>query len=342
MSQKRTRASPPRRSERSLVAWLERREITGGLLGDDGAMLPPRGEHVVTVDAQIAGVHFPEDLEPSVAARRLVAVNLSDLAAMGARPTHAFLVLAAPRGFAHEDYLGALLAACERYDLVLAGGDLALSPALFATLTVIGERWPRQTRWLRREDAQPGDSLWIGGGTLGESSLGLELAARGGRLGAGGVLLPDAVGLDARLTRAAGRALRRHFAPSPQLDLGRWLAQQTDVGGVIDVSDGLARDLYNLCSASGVGAVVDETRLPLPAGFRDLAECLGLDPQDQALSGGEDYVLLFTLRPHLRPEKSLRCRRIGRMVRGRELHVVDARGDSRSLPDAGWDHLQQG
>lgn len=340
MSRKRTPASSAPRTERSLIAWLRRRAATGGLLGDDAAIFPPRGDHVVTVDTQIAGVHFPDDLMPAIAARRLLAVNLSDLAAMGARPAHAFLVLAAPRDYEHEAYFEALLSQCAKHRLVLAGGDLARSERLFSSLALIGERWPGQTRWLRRDVAQPGHVLWIGGGTLGESSLGLEIAARGGRLRGRGVTLPGSLSLDRRLERAAGRALRRHFLPSPQLELGRWLARQR-AGAAIDVSDGLARDLHNLCSASRVGAVIEEASLPLPTCFRDLAESLCLDPRTRALAGGEDYVLLFTLPRGLEPDASLQCRRIGQIVRDREILVQDENGDISPLPDLGWDHLRR-
>src|SRR5687767_10152551 len=161
-------------SERALVDWLARRRETAGLLGDDAAIFGPRAGHVVTVDSQIAGVHFPESLEPEVLARRLLAVNLSDLAAMGAKPAHAFLALAAPPGFAHRRFFSALLREAKRYGLTLAGGDLAAAPAIYASLTLIGTRWPRARRWLRRSDAKPGDAIFLGG-TVGESALGLEL-----------------------------------------------------------------------------------------------------------------------------------------------------------------------
>ncbi|MDX1383668.1 MAG: AIR synthase related protein, partial [Thermoanaerobaculia bacterium] len=126
--------SPSRRSRRpqapegedALLRWLARQEGTDGLIGDDAAILPGIGR-VVTVDSQIAGTHFPADLDPGVVARRLLAVNLSDVAAMGAQPTHAFLAVSAPPDFPHRRFLRAFLARARVHHVVLAGGDVASS-----------------------------------------------------------------------------------------------------------------------------------------------------------------------------------------------------------------------
>jgi thiamine-monophosphate kinase len=334
---RRTPRRPPRESERSLVEWLATRPQTAGRIGDDAAIFGPRAAHVVTVDSQIAGVHFPADLEPEILARRLLAVNLSDLAAMGARPAHAFLALAAPSGFAHRRFFGSLLRAAGRHGLELAGGDLASGPSISASLTLIGERWPGARRWLRRSDARPGDDLFLGG-TVGDSALGLELVRLGARLGRRGVSLPEAASLDAELRPAARRAVRRHLLPTPQLALGAWLSRHAR-GAAIDVSDGLARDLHRMCAASGAGAVVESARLPLAAGLEPLAVALGLDARSLALGGGEDYVLLFTLPEGVAPDPALRCRRIGRIQHDRAVVLVDAAGRAEPLADRGWDHL---
>jgi len=331
-----SRASRPRETERSLVAWLAGQRGTGGLVGDDAAMLPPRADHVVTVDFQIAGVHFPPDLDPAILAKRLLAVNLSDLAAMGARPAHAFLALAAPASFGHRAFFRSLLREATRHGLTLAGGDLARAPSVCASLTLIGERWPRAQRWLRRSDARPGDRMFLGG-TVGESALGLELVRRGARLAPRGVTLPRGLALPAELDRAARRAVRRHLLPRPQLELGAWLARQRR-GAAIDVSDGVARDLHRLCEASGVGAVIEVDLLPGPASLAKLAAGLGCDPLELQLGGGEDYVLLFTLPPEHAPPPRLRCRHVGRIERRRTGLLLDRGGRTQPLPDLGWDH----
>src|SRR5699024_2590314 len=117
--------------------------------------------------------------DPALLARRLLAVNLSDLAAMGAHPAYAFLALSAPSGFDHRRFFRALLAGCRRTSLRLAGGDLAASPHVVATLTLLGTKPPR-SRWLRRAGALPGHDLWLGG-TVGESAAGRLLIERGAR-----------------------------------------------------------------------------------------------------------------------------------------------------------------
>lgn len=336
MSRRRTPPLQPPETERSLVGWLAERRETAGLLGDDAAIFARRGPHVITVDSQIAGVHFPEDLEPEILARRLLAVNLSDLAAMGARPAHAFLALAAPPSFAHRRFFKSLLREARRYGLTLAGGDLARAPGVYASLTLIGSRWPRSRRWLRRSEAHPGDGLFLGG-PVGESALGLELVRRGARASQSGVTLPRAATLPAGLAKAARRAVRRHLLPRPQLELGAWLSRHAR-GAAIDVSDGLARDLHRLCEASGVGAVVEGARLPRTPRFAALAAALGLDASSLALGGGEDYVLLFTLPAGMAPDPALGCRRIGHIEAGRGVVLAEG-GETAPLPDLGWDHL---
>ena len=321
--------------EDELVAWLRRRSAEGGsLIGDDAAVLPGGESWAVTTDTQIEGVHFVAGLDPALVARRLLAVNLSDLAAMGARPAYALLALAAPPGFAHRRFFTALLRSAARYGLALAGGDLAASPTLTAVLTLLGSR---QGRWLRRAGASPGEKLWLGG-SVGESAAGAVLVGRGARLEHGGVRLPEGFEAPRELAAAARRAVRRHLAPRPQIELGRWLAERTRAGGAIDVSDGLALDLHRLCRESRAGAEVHFDLLPRPRGSRELAARLSLDFRDLALTGGEDYVLLFTLPEGVEPPAGHGCRAVGRVVSGRRVALVSA-GQSEELPPRGWDHL---
>jgi thiamine-monophosphate kinase len=319
--------TPPPTDENRLIDWLRRRltaESGGALIGDDAAVLPAES-FAVTVDHQISGVHFPPGLDPALVARRLLAVNLSDLAAMGARPAYAFLALAAPAGFDHRRFFTALLAACRRHGFTLAGGDLARHSVLAASLTLLGTK-DEDARWLTRVGARPGHALWLGG-TIGESAAGRILIERG-----------EPKEASASLQRAMRKAIRRHLRPTPQLALGRWLSGEKE-GAAMDVSDGLARDLHRLCRASGVGAEVDAAALPFPDRFAMLCRRIGADPLALALSGGEDYVLLFTLPAGTAPPDG-QARRIGKITSGRRLVLLRG-GKLDRLPDAGWDHLAE-
>ena len=327
-------------SEDDLIAWLTTLQPGSGLdlPGDDAAILG-RGAaaRALTADQQIAGVHVPPDLDPGVWARRLLAVNLSDLAAMGAEPQAALLTVAAPRGFALRRFLSAAVDACEAAGIHLAGGDVARAASAVTTMTVVGRR-PPGNRWVSRRAARAGDRLWLGG-TVGTSALGQRLVARGARWTGRGVSLGAGLDLSTGLTKLAKKAVRRHLAPRPQLTLGRWLGS-TRRSTAIDVSDGLAQDLRRLCRASGVGATVDVDALPIDAALHSLAPSLGEDVYDLALGGGEDYVLLFALPPRTMPPASHGAVAIGRVLETRQVRF-ESGGRQKDVPD-GWDHLRRG
>lgn len=325
-------------SEVELHRWLARAEGTGSLLGDDTARLSEPAPRTVTVDSQIEGVHFPAGLDPALLARRLLAVNLSDLAAAGAAPVYAFLALSTPPGFDHRRFFEAFLAACRGHGLTLAGGDLARCPhAVVATLTLMGEPLAGGVH-LTRSPAAAGHVLWVGG-TLGESAVGQRLLERGARLdGERAVLPPELEAAPPALAEAARRAVRRHLLPEPQLELGQALGRLTRIGAVMDVSDGLSLDLHRLCEASGVGALVDASALPTAPGFAELCGVLEEDPETLVLGGGEDYVLLFTLPTEQPAPAGFPCRRIGAVTGSREV-VVERDGRPVPLPPLGWNHL---
>jgi thiamine-monophosphate kinase len=333
--------------EDALLAWLRRTlgPPAATLLGDDAALLRLAGDWAVTVDSQIEGTHFPAGLDAAAVARRLLAVNLSDLAAVGAAPAFAFLALSAPLGFDHRRFLRAFASACRAGGVTLAGGDLARAPVLTGTLTLLGRRRPRG-RWLRRDAARAGDALWLGG-TLGESALGRLLLARGARWVRGRVELPPGLdralaggGLDARTAAAAARrAVRRHLLPEPQLALSAALATRRRCA-CLDVSDGLALDLARLAAASDVGATIDAAALPMPSALPALARAAGVEASTLALGGGEDYVLLFALPPRERAPAG--CRHIGMVEARPGLRLRDEDGRMTPLAEVGWDHLGRG
>jgi thiamine-monophosphate kinase len=319
--------------EEALIEWLRRSLRRHGMLdflGDDAAVLPASPGTLVTVDTQIEGVHFYPGLDAGVLARRLLAVNLSDLAAMGARPRWAFLALTAPAGFDHKSFFRAFLRAARAVDLVLAGGDLSHGPRPHAALTLLGEPYGRL---LERSAARAGQRLYVGA-PLGVSALGQRLLARAhaslGDPWRWRELLPS---LPLKLRSTARAAVRRHLEPQPQLALGRHLAVATERGAAIDVSDGLAKDLGRLRAASGVGVRLDVERLPMPAAYQTLAACLGLDWRQLALSGGEDYALAFTLDADAAPPSEAIA--IGEVVAGRGLRGADG----VAIAAEGFDHL---
>lgn len=328
-------------SEDRLIGWLRRlvgRARTENPIGDDAAFLKLGGDWAVTVDSQVEGVHFPPGLAPALVARRLLAVNLSDLAASGATPVWAFLSLGLPAGYDAQRFFKAFVRAAQSAGVTLAGGDLTRLPhqGLVATLTLLGRR-PMQGRWLKRSAARAGDLLYLGG-TLGESALGQRLLARGGTIDARGrVTLPADPALSPALEQAARNAIRRHVEPRPQLALGAALGRAKRAAA-LDVSDGLARDLHRLCAESKVGAVIDAAALPYASRFSDLCATVREDPLALALSGGEDYVLLFSLPARSAPPDEFSSTRIGEITPERTVRIrID--GAIRKLEPLGWDHL---
>ncbi len=300
--------------------------------GDDAAVLPRgRGETCVTVDAVVEGVHFQrassrlEDV-----GHKSLAVNLSDLAAMGARPRWALVALGVPRGFALREAraLGAGFGALARATgTALVGGNVTRAPGLSLTVTVGGEVPPG--RALLRSGARPGEVVWVSG-TLGDARLGLALLERP----AG----PEA----RRLRRAptlARAAMARQRRPSARLALGAGLVGLAS--SCIDLSDGLVQDAGHVAAASRVAMYLVPEALPcsvaLEAAVPDAEERLRL-----AAAGGEDYELLFTAPPHRRSailrlarRLGLRLTPIGEVRRGRGVRVRGARPESLG----GFDHL---
>lgn len=324
--------------EDSLLRWLRRQIVRqpgelgqNELLGDDAAKIVANAELAITLDTQIEGVHFFPGRAPELLAERALAVNLSDLAAMGAAPRYAFLSLTAPPGYDRRAFLRSFLRSCSRYGVRLAGGDLSSAEKVQVVVTLIGER---QGRFLERRGAAPGDVIYLGG-EVGLSGLGLALLEAGAQLEGRRLRLPDF--LENRFQAAARRALWQHLLPQPQLDLGKKLAQNYQQGGALDISDGLAKDLHRLCHESRVGARVELAALPMPEIYRQLAARLDKSWQELALAAGEDYVLLFTLKAQEKPPEGAIA--IGRVTRGRQI-LLSENGETRPLAARGFDHLR--
>ncbi|WP_296802396.1 thiamine-phosphate kinase [Thiolapillus sp.] len=283
-------------------------------IGDDCALLqPPAGQQLATtMDTLIAGCHFLPDADPVSVGHKSLAVNLSDLAAMGATPAWALLSLSMPR--IDDDWLQGFVRGFRRlagqFGVQLVGGDTCQGP-LSITLQLTG--FLEAEKAMLRANAKPGDLVCVTG-TLGDAALALRLLQAG----------EDPGGLRARLE-----------TPLPRVDEGRMLAD-LGVRTCIDISDGLVADLGHICERSSCAARIEVARLPLSSAFRGHAG----DPET-ALAGGDDYELCFTLPPSLQPELEalpfdITC--IGEIQAGQGVELVDETGNSLALP-RGWEHF---
>lgn len=242
--------------------------------------------------------------------------------------------------FDHKAFFTGLLDTFAEHGLTLVGGDLAKSAQLHTALTLFGRRRSR-SRLLHRNRARAEDRLWLGG-PVGESAAGRLLLERGARVTAKTLRLPVSLGMHGSLAATARAALSRHLEPDPQLALGAWLAGRRRAA-VIDVSDGVLLDLERLARASRVACELDATALPSSEGFEPLCRHLAEDPATLALTGGEDYVLLFALPDGIRPPAECRAVPVGRVTgvvaRGRDATVRLCGAELPAGRSGGWDHL---
>jgi thiamine-monophosphate kinase len=299
-----------------------RREDVLAGVGDDGAVVaPPAGaELVLALDTLVDGVHFPAGFDARFVGHRALAVNLSDLAAMGAEPAWALLGLTIPSPDEHwlAGFSAGFDALARRHGVALVGGDTTRGP-LTVTVTVAGT--VSEGAALRRDGARAGDDLWVSG-TPGDAAAGLRILQ--GRLNAQG--------------RAREALLARFQSPQARVALG--VALRGIATACIDLSDGLLGDLGKLCAASGVGADLASRELPLSAGLCSVA--LPAERVQFALDGGDDYELLFTADPADRArltalDAGVVLRRIGAVTGGGGV-LVDGAPPARDAGH-GFDHF---
>ncbi len=278
--------------------------VTG--IGDDAAVVEPdRGAlAVVTTDTLVEGIHFDRAHgPPGDVGHKALAVNLSDLAAMGAAPRHALLALSLPAACPVADVdelVDALSALAARHRTTLIGGDVTASPGpLVVGVTAIGSA--KRRRVLGRGGARPDDVVYVSG-TIGAAAAGLA-SLRGDAPAAGSV---------------PAECRRRHRRPEARVTLGVALGRNRAARACIDLSDGLADAVRQLAAASGVGVRLDAEALPLHPEARAWFEGAGLDPVAAALAGGEDYELAFTSPPAFRG----RLRHVRRQIGGLALTPI--------------------
>lgn len=296
-------------------------------IGDDAALvrISAAGETVLTCDWFLEGTHFWRAKHPADSVGwKCLARAISDIAAMGSAPTCFLLSLALPAsatGKWLDQFLMGLKRASRHLRCPLAGGDTTRQDKILINVTVVGAG-PRG-RAILRSGACPHDTIFVSG-RLGEAELGLrDLRSKAGR------------------PSLARQISRKHLYPEPRLALGQWLAQKRIASAMMDLSDGLSSDLPRLCAASGVGAVIDVAKLPLPTitCTRNLKQT---DLTSLALHGGDDYELLFTVAPRdLRkvPKlwRGLPLTPIGEIVSGSKILLRDAHGSAFELEPGGWD-----
>ena len=317
-------------SEREIIRGF--RERFSPRIGDDAAIV---GNEVFTTDMLVEDVDFTQATPEHFIARKSLAVNLSDLAAMGARPSWALIGLALPPWFMPrvDAFADALAAAASEHAIEIIGGDLSKSSKLVIAVTAAGKL---DHRPLVRGGARAGDFLYVSR-PLGGSGAGLALLQQG--WSANGVA-PREVSFASRELGAS--AIRRHLDPQPELSLGIALARTPEVTACIDVSDGLSTDLHHICDASNCGATIDRERIPLFPGLLESAASLGIAIRDVVLHGGEEYALLFTSKLR-ESEMSARVGQpvymIGRITESREVLLRDG-GATTPLEPRGWDHFQ--
>jgi thiamine-monophosphate kinase len=257
--------------------------------GDDAAITVPKGATATSVDALIDGVHFRRQWSSlaQIGAKAL-AVALSDLAAMGAEPGEAYVVLGVPADLDEDgclELLDGLAKLAGETGTTLAGGDVTRAPALTLAMTVVGHAASADDL-VTRSGARPGDALVVTG-ELGAAAAGLLLLD--GAEGPRSSLVAQSDTNDDR-----GRLLARQLEPRPRLEAGRALAA-AGATAMIDLSDGLGGDAGHIAAASGIRLRIEAAALPLAAGVAELAEAAGRNPLELATSGGEDYELLAAL-----------------------------------------------
>jgi thiamine-monophosphate kinase len=301
-------------------------------IGDDAAWVDnPAGSSLVTTDLLIAGVHFDLSwISMFDLGYKSLAVNLSDIAAMGGVAAYTVLSLGIPGNFdtnAIDEFYRGVTALAREHRVAIVGGDTNIAESLIVSVCVIGHAIHPP---VRRSGARPGDDIYVTG-TLGDSALGLKLLRQKRRLSARG---------------NKAELLKRHRRPMPRLAVGALLAKHRLAAAMIDISDGLVQDLEHICGASGIGAVIREDCLPLSQAYRALA---GNDGTRHALTGGEDYELLFCAKRQnrARVEKlgaraGVSITRIGAcVVGGKDIVVLDRFEKPITITHRGHDHFKK-
>ena len=282
-------------------------------VGDDSALLspPPQQQLVICADTLVAGRHFPLDTDPHAIGWKSVAVNLSDIAAMGAKPHSILLALSLPQ-IDHDWLKGfsqGLYDCCDQFGVSLIGGDTTQSPHLTISVTALG--WVDTGKGVLRSGAQVGDYICVSG-QIGDAAFGLN--------------------------HRDHPLKKRLDYPTPRCTLGQSLKDLAN--SMIDVSDGLAQDLRHILKASNVGAQIELNQLPIDTALKELTQ---EQQWKYALAGGDDYELCFTISPEnhtklLQQQLDINISTIGQITENKELCFVQ-NGKTKILKFNGYQHF---
>lgn len=310
------------RSEFDFINYIKERHQLKAI-GDDCAVVPKDSlsDQLLTVDLLIENIDFRlEWIAPKMLGHKALAVSLSDIAAMGGTPKNALLSLGVPESlwktsFLDEFYEGWHLLADE-FGVELIGGDISKASELMIDSFVIGE--VLKGKALLRSGARPGDLVFVTG-ELGGASLGLLLLENGTRPGE-------------NVEEILQNAVLRQLKPVPQIDTGKLLSKKELATAAIDLSDGISSDLAHLCKASGVGAAIDASKIPIAKGAT----------LEMAINGGEDFELLFTVPSERRSEAvQLGAIQIGEITAEPDKIALLIEGELRPLTHHGYEHFKQ-
>ena len=305
-------------------------------MGDDAAVIDNFGKQtVITTDMLVEGVHFDLMYMPlKHLGYKSVVVNLSDVYAMNATPTHITLSLAISNRFSVEaldEFYEGVYAACEKYNVDLVGGDTTSSlKGLVISVTAIGE--VIADRFVTRKGAGKGDLICVSG-DLGAAYLGLQLLEREKRIYLESPGVQPDLGDKAYIV---GRILK----PEARGNIVDWLRDnEITPTAMIDVSDGLSSEVMHICRQSSLGAVIHEDKIPMHTEMREMAYEFKLDPTTCALNGGEDYELLFTIKQedYDKITQSEQISVVGYMTDQAEgIHLITRQGNKHPLQAQGW------
>jgi len=315
-------------------------------IGDDVAVIEMgKKALLVTTDILIEDIHFDRSWsDPCSLGRKSLAVNLSDIASMGGIPKYFLISIGLPKNlplsFISSFYRG-LKQEAKKFRVELIGGDTSLSQKIIINICLLGEGKKRDL--LFRKGAKAGDDLFVSG-TLGDAALGLKILQEKKKMEPHGQNLwspaPGIKGLEG--------LIKRHLSPSPRVKLGQAIAKHHYADAMIDISDGLLIDTSHLLEESGAGARICEDRIPLSNLYRKWVRSFSKDPLRFALSGGEEYELLFTAPPEMRKRISslshslkIPITRIGEILPKKEgLHIIRKDGKDYSPSRLGFEHFK--